>query len=94
MNTDDIALIVRHIVADVIGIDPSDVRPDSRLLDLGAQSFEFLEIVFRLQKKFDITLHRSYQIPDLFTVDAYVRAVSEHQTSGVTLFDSAHHADD
>ncbi len=41
---------VRAIIADVLMVAPTDVRPDAALIaELGAESLDFLDLVFRLE---------------------------------------------
>lgn len=59
MNVDTVYPKVRAIVADVLVIDEDDVSLDSRLIsDLGAESIDFLDLVFQLEKEFDIKIPR------------------------------------
>jgi acyl carrier protein len=51
--------IVRGIVAEALGCDPALVAPDSNLMeDLGAESLDFLDIVFKLERAFEIRITR------------------------------------
>ena len=44
---------VRACVADVLAIDPSKVTPEASLIaDLGAESLDFLDLVFRLETEY------------------------------------------
>jgi acyl carrier protein len=46
-------------VAESLGIDPADVAPDAGLiLDLGADSLDLLDLVFRLEEAFGIQIER------------------------------------
>ena len=55
MNAADVFPKVREIVADVLVIDKEDVSITSRLInDLGAESIDFLDLVFQLEKEFKI----------------------------------------
>ena len=55
-NTED---TVRAIVAEALAADVSKVRLDSNLMeDLGAESLDFLDIVFKLERAFDIQITR------------------------------------
>ena len=46
-------------VAESLGIDPADVSPDAGLvLDLGADSLDLLDLVFRLEEAFGIQIER------------------------------------
>jgi acyl carrier protein len=50
---------VRAIIADVLGQEPEAVGAQSRLMgDLGAESLDFLDIVFRLEDEFEIKIPR------------------------------------
>ena len=50
---------VREIIADVLVIEESDVSLESRLIaDLGAESIDFLDLVFQLEKEFSIKIPR------------------------------------
>lgn len=68
---------VSACVADVLGIDQSQITAQSVLLDLGAQSVDFVDIAFRLERRFGVTLPHSYLIPDAYTVHAFARAITE-----------------
>ncbi|MDP6932590.1 MAG: acyl carrier protein [Myxococcota bacterium] len=50
---------VRTAFAEALGLDESEVRPESRLIaDLGAESLDFLDIAFRLERAFDVRIPR------------------------------------
>ena len=51
--------VVRQVVADVRAVPPESVRLDSNLMaDLGADSLDFLDVVFKLEQAFDIQITR------------------------------------
>ena len=57
MNKEEIFATVRDIVAGSLALRPEDIGRESRLIDeLGANSLDFLEIVFALEKKFGIDI--------------------------------------
>lgn len=59
MNVDSIYPKVRSIIADVLVLDEEDISLDSRLIvDLGAESIDFLDLVFQLEKEFAIKIPR------------------------------------
>jgi acyl carrier protein len=59
MNVDSVYPKVREIIADVLVIDESDVSLHHRLIaDLGAESIDFLDLVFQLEKEFGIKIPR------------------------------------
>ena len=50
---------VAEIIADALGCDEEDVKPDSSLInDLDAESIDFLDIVFRLEREFKVKITR------------------------------------
>lgn len=56
---DQIFATVRACVADVLAIDPSKVTPDASLIaDLGAESLDFLDLVFRLETEYGVKIPR------------------------------------
>lgn len=59
MNLETVYPKVQAIVADVLVIDEDDISLNSRLIgDLGAESIDFLDLVFQLEKEFDIKIPR------------------------------------
>ena len=59
MNVESVYPKVRDIIADVLVIDEDDVSLNSRLIvDLGAESIDFLDLVFQLEKEFAIKIPR------------------------------------
>jgi acyl carrier protein len=65
---------VRSALVDALGVDDDDVTPEATMVgDLGAESIDFLDIVFRLEKAFAIEIPRSELFPDdVLTNSAYV----------------------
>ncbi len=65
---------VREVLVDALGVDEEDVREDAKLVeDLGAESIDFLDIVFRLEKAFGIKIQQGELFPDNVLQDpAYV----------------------
>lgn len=59
MNVADVYPKVREIIADVLVIDEDEISQNSRLItDLGAESIDFLDLVFQLEKEFKIKIPR------------------------------------
>jgi acyl carrier protein len=59
MNVESIYPKVRSIIADVLVIDEEEISLNSRLIvDLGAESIDFLDLVFQLEKEFAIKIPR------------------------------------
>src|SRR3954469_24195999 len=50
---------VAEIMADALGCEPDQVRPDTSLIEgLNAESIDFLDIVFRLERAFKMKIPR------------------------------------
>ena len=50
---------VRMILADVLAIDESEIRPDASLIhDLGAESIDLADLVFQLEHEFGVEIPR------------------------------------
>ena len=47
---------VRGIIAEQLGTDLAKVAPDSKFVDLGADSLDTVEIMMALEEKFDLQL--------------------------------------
>jgi len=71
----DVFSKVRLALVDALGVDEDEVTPQARLVgDLGAESIDFLDIVFRLEKAFDIKIPRGELFPeDILTNAQYVQ---------------------
>lgn len=65
---------VREALVDALGVDDDEVTPEATLQgDLDAESIDFLDIVFRLEKAFDIKIERGELFPeDILTNTDYV----------------------
>jgi len=62
---------IREALVDALGVDDDEVTPDATLTgDLGAESIDFLDIVFRLEKAFDIKIPRGELFPENILTDA------------------------
>ena len=56
---------VQETLVDALGVDDDEVTPQATLTgDLGAESIDFLDIVFRLEKAFNIKIPRGELFPD------------------------------
>jgi acyl carrier protein len=61
----DIHARVASVLATALGVDEDDVIPSATLQgDLGAESIDFLDIVFRLEREFGIKIPRGELFPD------------------------------
>jgi acyl carrier protein len=55
---------VREVLVDALGVDEEEVTGEATLMgDLGAESIDFLDIVFRLEKAFGIKIPREELFP-------------------------------
>ena len=62
---------VQSALVDALGVDEEEVTPTARLVgDLGAESIDFLDIVFRLEKAFNIKIPRGELFPEDILTDA------------------------
>ena len=72
MSRDEIYAKVQGVLVDALGVDAEEVTPKATLReDLGAESIDFLDIVFRLEKAFTTDPTKPFKIPrgELFPDD-------------------------
>jgi acyl carrier protein len=61
---------VREALVDALGVDDDEVTPTATLQgDLDAESIDFLDIVLRLEKAFDIKIERGELFPEDILTD-------------------------
>ncbi len=75
LNREQIFQQVQEVLVDALGVDNEEVKPQATLMgDLGAESIDFLDIVFRLEKAFSIKIPREELFPaeNLMTNPEYV----------------------
>ena len=65
---------IREILVDALGVDDDEITEEATLMgDLGAESIDFLDIVFRMEKTFDIKIPRGELVPeDILSNPEYV----------------------
>jgi acyl carrier protein len=64
MSRDKIFTNVQEVLVDALGVDEDEVTTEATLMgDLGAESIDFLDIVFRLEKAFGIKIPREELFP-------------------------------
>ncbi len=75
MSRDEIYNKVKEVLVDALGVDDDEVTPTATLRgDLGAESIDFLDIVFRLEKAFGIKIPRNEMFPEeIFTNAQFVQ---------------------
>jgi acyl carrier protein len=65
MTKDEIFKKVRGTLVEALNVDEDQVTPASTLQgDLGAESIDFLDIVFRLEREFNIKIPRNELFPE------------------------------
>jgi acyl carrier protein len=66
---------VQGCLVDALGVDQEEVTPQATMVgDLGAESIDFLDIVFKLEKSFGIEIPRKELSPeDILTNAEYVQ---------------------
>jgi acyl carrier protein len=75
LSRDEIMDKVRQALVDALGVDEDEVVPTARIgADLGAESIDYLDIVFRLEKAFSIKIPRGDLFPDgVLTTEEFVQ---------------------
>ncbi|KPK77091.1 MAG: acyl carrier protein [Phycisphaerae bacterium SM23_30] len=64
ISQEEICTKVRETLVDALGVDDDEITDDATLMgDLGAESIDFLDIVFRLEKAFGIKIPREELFP-------------------------------
>ncbi|MHC4212983.1 MAG: acyl carrier protein [Planctomycetota bacterium] len=64
ISRDEIFQQVQEVLIDALGVDDDEVTEDATLMgDLGAESIDFLDIVFRLEKAFNVKIPREELFP-------------------------------
>ena len=73
-SSDDVFSKVQKALVDALGVDDDEVTPEARLMgDLGAESIDFLDIIFKLEKAFSISIDRAELFPeDVLTSSKFV----------------------
>ena len=65
MTEEEVFEKVKETLVEALSVDDDEVEPQATLTgDLGAESIDFLDIVFRLEKAFDIKIPRGELFPD------------------------------
>jgi acyl carrier protein len=74
MTRDEIFEQVKETLIDALSVEDDEVTPDALLTsDLGAESIDFLDIVFRLEKSFNIKIPQEELFPrDILSNQDYV----------------------
>ena len=79
---EEIVKSVKTIISQALKVDESEIQLSSSLIkDLGAESIDFLDIVFRLEKAFKIKIPKGELFPEKILTDA--RFVKNGQVTAV-----------
>jgi acyl carrier protein len=72
---DEVFAKIQAALVDALGVDEEEVTPEATLVgDLGAESIDFLDIAFRLEKAFSIKIPQGELFPeDILTDPQYVQ---------------------
>ncbi len=94
-SRDEILETVTETLVDALGVDDDEVTLEATLVDdLGAESIDFLDIVFRLEKNFNIKIPRGELFPEGLTSDSSLVADGQVTEDGIaTLRAKMPHAD-
>lgn len=56
---------VRDVLSEALNVDKDEITPSSKIIaDLGAESIDFLDITFRLERQFNIKIPRNELFPE------------------------------
>lgn len=65
LSHDEVYEKVQEVLIDALGVDDDEVEPNAALgADLGAESIDYLDIAFRLEKSFGIKIEQGEMIPE------------------------------
>lgn len=96
MSHDEIFNQVQEVLVDALGLDDDEVTAQATLMgDLGAESIDFLDIVFRLEKAFGIKIPRDelFPIENLMSNPEYVNNGKLTETGLAELKNKIPHTD-
>jgi len=73
-STDEVFAKVQEVLEAALGVEDDEVTPGATLVgDLGAESIDFLDIVFKLEESFEIEIPREELFPeDILTSAEFV----------------------
>ena len=86
MTREEIQEKVKAVLVDALGVDEEEVKPDSVIRDdLGAESIDFLDIMFRLEKAFNIKIPRGELMPENLVSDPTLVQDGKVTAKGIAL---------
>jgi acyl carrier protein len=85
VTKDDVFKKVQAALVDALGVDEEEVTPQATMVgDLGAESIDFLDIVFKLEKGFGIEIPRKELAPEDILTNAEFVKDGKVTPSGIT----------
>ncbi len=70
MKREEVFEKILEVLVDALGVDDDEVTPDASLTaDLGAESIDFLDIVFKLEQAFGFKIEQGELFPENVTQD-------------------------
>lgn len=89
MQTEQTYNKIRDCLVDVLGVDQDEVKAEASLIDdLGAESIDFVDLIFRLEKAFGMKIAQGELFPqDFFSNKEYVDG-GKFTAKGLELFRS------
>ena len=86
MSRDEIYQKVQAVLVDALGVDEDEIKPSAVIKDdLGAESIDFLDIMFRLEKAFGIKIPRGEMMPENLTQDPNIVKEGVVTPAGLTM---------
>src|SRR6185312_13484166 len=86
MTRDEIYKKVQAVLVDALGVDEDEVTPDAVIRDdLGAESIDFLDIMFRLEKAFGIKIPKGEMMPENIASDPEIVANGVVTPKGIAM---------
>jgi acyl carrier protein len=86
MTRDEIYQKVQAVLVDALGVDDEEVTPTAVIRDdLGAESIDFLDIMFRLEKAFGIKIPRGEMMPENLQNDPNIVQNGMITPAGITM---------
>jgi acyl carrier protein len=74
-TSEEVFTKLKKVLVDALGVEDDEVTPTATIIgDLGAESIDFLDIIFNLEKTFGIEISRDQLFPDdIFSKSEYVQ---------------------
>ena len=86
MSRDEIYTKVQAVLVDALGVDEEEVTPNAVIRDdLGAESIDFLDIMFRLEKAFNIKIPKGEMMPENVANDPNIVKVGVVTPQGIAM---------